>query len=185
MKQAGFPFPITSLCPMIRMTLPMWCQHHALWLIGACPQADQGPAGCHHMTKREVTKDSECWQSSQLTITKGGRPLLIHISLSLNQQWRVAVALSSPQIIPPSPLQSHHSLSDVLQSCLGTRISTELIIKELFNFFFFSKLIFCCFNMLKWLGKGHDKAWQRTAVRERQEQNAQGKGSERGKSFPL
>lgn len=123
-------------------------------------------------------------QSSQLTSTKAGRPLSLHTSLHLNQQWRVAVALSSPQILPPSPLQSYHSLLDVLQSCLGTRISAEKNQQtQLFNFIFFCKLIFCYFNMLKWLGKGHDKAWQRTATREGQEQNAQGKGSERAFFF--
>lgn len=94
-------------------------------------------------------------QSSQLTSTKAGRSFSLHISLCLNHQWGVALALSSPQILPPSPFDSHHSLSDVLQSCLGTRILAEIKKPpKLFTFFCFSKVIFCCFNMLKRLDKG-------------------------------
>lgn len=158
-----------------------------LWLMGACPQADQGPAGCHHMAKVKWQKMGECWAELAAHQHQGRTASLAphFFSLHLNLQWRVAVGLSSPQVLPPSPLQSHHSLSDVLPSCLGKEYQQNSKKPKLITFCFFRKLIFWCFNMLKWLGKGHDKAWQRTATREGQEQNAQRKGSERIKSFPL
>lgn len=188
MKQAGFPLPITatSLCPMIHMTLPTWRQHHALWLLGGCPQADQGPAGCHHRTKSEVTKDGQVLSrahSSPAPRQEGLSHSTLPCTWTSSEGWLLLCPL----------LRSFHPLPCSLTTAYRMFCRAALVqgyqLKKTANkpnysiLSFFCKLIFCYFNMLKWLGKGHDKAWQRTATREGQEQNAQGKGSERAFFF--
>lgn len=132
MKQAGFPLPITSssLWPVWHSQCDASTTSWGWWQPALRLSRGQLAATTRPTVKWQ--KMGECWAELAAHQHQGRKAPL---TPRFHQQCRVAVALSSPKIFPPSPLQFHHSLLDVLQRCLGTRIPAEIKKKKTIHFF--------------------------------------------------